>query len=119
MAEAQRLLLACEARLAGAGEVLFEKIEFGRLAALPERRFELVLLVEVVLDDALVAARHEDEMLDARLAGLVDGELDDRPIHHGEHFLGHGLGGGQEARSQPCDGKHRGLDRLNHLFTFH
>src|SRR5438874_12319043 len=52
----------------------------------------------MILDDALVAPGHEDEMLDAGLAGLVDHMLDQRAIDHRQHLLGHCLGGGQE----PC-----------------
>ncbi len=66
---------------------------------------EFVLLVEVILDDALVAPGDEDEMLDPCLARLVHRQLDDRPVHHRQHFLRHGLGGWQEARSEPATGK--------------
>ena len=57
----------------------------------------------MVLDDALVAAGDEDEMLDAGLAGLVDHILDDRPVDDGQHFLGNRLGGGQEAGAEAGD----------------
>ena len=50
----------------------------------------------MVLDHALVAARDEDEMLDPGLPRLVHDVLDERPIDDGQHFLRHGLGGGQE-----------------------
>jgi hypothetical protein len=42
------------------------------------------LAVEVILDDGLVAAGHEDEVLDAGLAGLV------------HHVLDHEAGDGQD-----------------------
>jgi hypothetical protein len=42
-------------------------------------------------------------MLDAGLARFVHDVLDQRPVHHGEHFLRHGLGRRQEAGSQACD----------------
>ena len=67
--------------------------------------FELELAVEMVLDDALVAAGDEDEMLDAGLARLVDHVLDQRPVDHRQHLLRHGLGGGQEPGAEPGDGK--------------
>ena len=57
---------------------------------------ELELPVEMVLDDRLVAAGDEDEMLDARLARLIDHVLDQRPIDDRQHLLRHGLGGRQE-----------------------
>ena len=63
--------------------------------------FELVLLVEMVFDDGLVAAGDEDEMLDTGFARLIDGELDHRPVDDGQHFLGHGFGGGEETGPEP------------------
>ncbi len=68
MAEAERLLLAGEAGAAGLRQVAVEAGQLGRLAALGQRLLELELAVEMVLDDALVAAGDEDEMLDAGLA---------------------------------------------------
>ena len=58
----------------------------------------------MVLDHRLAASGHEDEMLDASLARLVDHMLHDRTIDHGQHFLRHGLGGWQKARAQTGDG---------------
>ena len=72
VAEPERLLLAGEAGRAGIGQILLEKFELGVLLALEQRHFQLELPVEMILDDALVAAGDEDEMLDAGLAGLVD-----------------------------------------------
>ena len=59
----------------------------------------------MILDDALVAAGDEDEMLDAGFARLVDHVLDDRPVDDRQHFLGHRLGGRQEPRAEPGDRK--------------
>ena len=69
--------------------------------------FELELAVEMILDDALVAAGDEDEMLDAGLARLIDRILDQRPVDDRQHFLGHGLGGGQETGSESGDRERR------------
>src|SRR6516165_3204808 len=66
---------------------------------------ELELPVEMVLDDRLVAAGDEDEMLDARLARLIDHVLDQPPIDDRQHLLRHGLGGRQEPGAQPGDWK--------------
>ena len=77
------------------------------LLALEQRHFQLELAVEMVLDDALVAAGDEDEMLDAGLARLVDHVLDQRPVDHRQHLLGHGLGGRQEAGAEAGHGKDR------------
>jgi hypothetical protein len=58
------------------------------------------LPVKVVLDHRLLPAGDEDEMLDAGLARLVHHMLDQRPVHHRQHLLGHRLGGGQEAGAE-------------------
>jgi hypothetical protein len=65
--------------------------------------FELELQVEMVLDDGLVAAGDEDEMLDAGLARFVDHMLDQRPLDHRQHLLRDGLGGRQEPGAEPRD----------------
>src|SRR2546421_12738270 len=65
----------------------------------------------MILDDALVSAGNEDEVLDAGLARLVDHVLDQRAVDQGEHLLRHRLGGGQEARAETGDGKDSLADR--------
>ena len=57
---------------------------------------EAVLMVEVVLDGALAAAVDEDHLLDPGGNGLLHRVLDQRFVHHRQHFLGHGLGRRQE-----------------------
>ncbi len=83
------------------------------LVALLQRQFELELAVEMVLDHALVAAGDEDEMLDAGLARLVDHVLDQRPVDHRQHFLGHRLGGGQEAGAEAGHGENGFANRFH------
>ncbi|MNY15554.1 hypothetical protein D3C86_1487740 [compost metagenome] len=114
VAQAQRFLLAGEAGAAGRGQVLLQFFERLGLAAALQRRLELELAVEMVLDHALVAPGDEDEMLDTGLARLVHGVLDQRAVHHGQHFLGHGLGCRQETGSQTCDWKHGCTDTFGH-----
>lgn len=109
-------LLAREAGLAGAGQGLLELVEF-RLLATPRQCFlKFHLLVEMILDHALVAACDEDEMLDAGLARLVDDVLDHGPVDDRQHFLRHGLGGGEETGSKTRDGKD-GLANALHVQT--
>ena len=79
-----------------------------------ERRLELVGDVEMVRDDALVAAGDEDEMLDPRLARLVDHILQRRTVDDRQHLLRHGLGGGEEARAEAGDGKDGLAERIYH-----
>jgi hypothetical protein len=59
----------------------------------------------VILDDSLVAAGDEDEMLDAGLLGLVNHILDQWFVDDGKHFLRHRLGGGQDAGAEAGDRK--------------
>jgi len=74
-----------------------QKRHFRFLAACAQRLVELELQVEMILDHALVAAGDENEMFDARFRRLIHDMLDQWPIDHREHFLGHGLGRRQKA----------------------
>ena len=74
-------------------------------AALLQRRLQLELAVEVVLQHALAAGGDENELIDPGGARLVDHVLDERPVDQGEHFLGHRLGGGQEPGAETGDGQ--------------
>jgi hypothetical protein len=93
VAEPERELLPREARCSGTREVAREQFEVVVPLALRQRVLELELPIEMVLDDSLVAASDEDEMLDAGLARLVDHVLDQRAVDHRQHLLGHGFGG--------------------------
>ena len=73
------------------------------------------LPIEMILDDAFVAAGDEDEMLDAGLAGLVDDVLDQRPVDHRQHFLRHRLGGRQEPGAEPGNGEDGFADEFHVL----
>src|SRR5262245_19317879 len=105
MPQPQRQLLSREARRSRPRQVARQHLEVGAPLALRERVFELELAVEMVLDDSLVAAGDEDEMLDAGLARLVDHVLNQRPVDDRQHLLRHGLGGRQEPGAQPGDWK--------------
>ena len=59
----------------------------------------------MVLDHGLVAAGDEDEMLDAGLACFVHHVLNQRPVHHREHFLWHALVAGRKRVPRPATGK--------------
>src|SRR5258705_2496558 len=105
MAKSERLLLTREARRPGPGQVVRQEIEIVLPLALAQRHLELELTVEMILDDAPVASGDEDEMLDAGLPRLVNDVLDHRPVDDRQHFLGHGLGGGQESGPQAGNGE--------------
>ena len=106
VAEAERRLLAGEARLAGFGQVAGEQVELALLAARGERILEFELAVEMILDHALVAPRDEDHVLDAGGAGFVDDVLDHRPVDDGQHLLRHRLGRGKEPGAEAGHGEH-------------
>ena len=44
------------------------------------------------------------DVRDAALDGFFHDVLDDRLVHDGQHFLGHGLGDGQKARAESGGG---------------
>ena len=52
----------------------------------------------------LAAARYKAELFDPCGAGFLDRILDQRLVDDRQHFLGHRLGRGQEARAQPGNG---------------
>ena len=114
VAEAERRLLAGEAGRAGGRQIGHQRGVFERFPAPLERVFELVGGVEMILDDALVAAGDEDEMLDPRLARLIDDVLKDRPVDDGQHLLRNRLGRRQETRAEAGDGQHGFADRFVH-----
>src|SRR5262245_41818026 len=87
VAEPERLLLAGEARLSGRRQILLEQHELVLLAAPLQGLLELELLVEMVLNDAFVPPRAENEMLAAGLAGPVNRKLDHRAGPNAQHLL--------------------------------
>src|SRR3546814_1069923 len=110
----ERLLLPHDGDVArrGAGAV-----ERGKRLAAPCHRFlKLERVIEMILDQALAAAGHEDELFDARLAGLVDGILDERPVDDRQHLLWHGFGRRKEPGPKAANGEH-GLAYLSHFST--
>jgi len=115
MADAERLLLAGETGLPGPGQVGAQRIEFCAFVAFGKVGLKFKLAVEMVFDDRFVAPGDKHEMLNAGLAGLIHRILDQGPVHHRQHFLGHGFGGGQEPGAKPGHGK----NRCAHFFVFH
>ena len=106
VSEAERRLLAREARLPGVREVALQHFERVLLAALRKRALQFVLAVEMVLDDALVAAGDENEMLDAGRARLVDDVLDARAGRRRSAFpSGMALVAGRNRVPSPATGK--------------
>ena len=72
----------------------------------------------MVLDDALVAAGDEDEMLDPGLSRLLDDMLENGAVDHRQHLLRHRLGGGQETGAETGDRKDSLADAFWHENPF-
>ena len=73
------------------------------LVAQRELGLELVGLVEVILDRALVAAGDEDHVGDAGRRRLLDRVLDQRLVDDRQHLLRARLGDRQEAAAEAGD----------------
>ena len=71
---------------------------------------EFVIRVEVVFDRALGIARHEDQLLGPGRERLFRRVLDQRLVDDGQHLLGAGLRGRQEARAASRHRKYRRSD---------
>ena len=105
VAEAQRLILAHVGNFPAGHCRAAHGLERVPLAGRIEARLQLGGVVEVVAQRRLAARGHEYEVLDAGLAGLLDGVVNQRPVDEGQDFLRDRLRGGQEARAQPRDGE--------------
>ena len=70
-------------------------------------------LVEVILDGALVAARDKNHVGDAGRGGFLHGVLDQGLVDHRQHFLGHGLGGGQKTGAHAGNREHNFTNGLH------
>jgi hypothetical protein len=69
-----------------------------------QRRLELGLAVEEVLDRGLVAAGHHEHLAESGAGGLLHDVLQRGPVDHRQQLLGHGLGGREEAGAHARDG---------------
>ncbi|MCY1353308.1 hypothetical protein D9M69_396450 [compost metagenome] len=73
---------------------------------------QLVADVEVVLERTLAAASHDGNLAQAGIQGLFNAVLDQWLVHHWQHFLGHRLGGRQEACTVTSGGEQAFLDHF-------
>ena len=72
-------------------------------------------VIKVIFQRALAAGGDEDEFLDARRAGLVDGVLHQRAIDQGHDLFGDRFRRGQKPRSQTSHRKNRFCYFLSHV----
>ena len=107
VAQAELLLLADVADLGHVAD-LAHAAKHLDVALLLEQVLQLVGVVEMVLDGALLAAGDDDDLLDAGGDCFLDAVLDDRLVDERQHLLGLRLGGGQEPRS-PAGGRKDGF----------
>lgn len=87
--------------MVGDAKALFQSLF---LAGLCQLFFQLRAAVEVILDDALVAAQNDEDIGDAGTDGLFHQILDGGLVHDGQHALGHGFGGGSTRVPRPAAG---------------
>jgi hypothetical protein len=85
---------------------------------LAQRVLQLERPVEMILDDAFISSRDEDEMLGTPLSRLIHDVLDRGPVNNGEHFLRHCLCRRKEARAKTGDGKDGFTDLSCHVIRF-
>ena len=113
VAEPQRLALAdvVDVGQVGDGPDLLELLE---LAGPFEVGLQLEGAVEVVLDGPLVATGDDEDVGDAARHRLLDHVLDGRLVHQGQHLLGLGLGGREEAGPEAGGGDDGFLDGERH-----
>ena len=66
----------------------------------------------MIHEHGLAATGDQADLFNARSARFFHRVLNKRLVHDGQHFLRHGLGGGQETRAKPGNGQHGFLERL-------
>jgi len=89
----------------GRHDVLHE-LQLRLLAAQGHLGFQFVGTIEMIGNRALGAAGNEHQHFGAGGHGFFHRILDQRLVHHWQHFFGAGLGCGQETRAQAGDRKH-------------
>src|SRR5215831_14043241 len=114
MAEAEWGLLPGISHLTRLGQPGFELGEQLGLTTLTQRCLEFDGAIEMIVDRTLSPARDKEELVDAGRLGFLDRVMDERLIHHWQHFLRHRLGCRKKARSQPGDGKDGLANRFVH-----
>ena len=85
-----------------------------RLLAGFEHVFEFITDIEMVFDGLLAASGDDDDLVAAGGHGFFDAILNDGLVHQGEHFLGLGFGGGQEASAEAGGGEYGFADFHSH-----
>ena len=102
MPQPQRLFLVHVAH----GQIadVLHRVGVGVLAALAQKRHQLRVRREVVLNGLLLAAVDDHDLISAGSQTLFHHVLDSRAVHHQQHFFGLGLGSRQKAGTEPRRG---------------
>ncbi len=95
MPEAERLLLTHVSDVDHVGDMA-DDLEKVSLFSLLEHLFQFVTHIEVVFNGLLAAPSDDDDLVASGGNRLLDAVLNDGFVHQRQHFLGLGLGGGQE-----------------------
>src|SRR5262245_520162 len=109
VAQAERLALA---QVRDRGQ-LGDGLDLGqlvRLAAIVQEVLELEVRVEVILDRALAATGHDDDLRETRGHRLLDDVLDHRLVDEREHLFRLRFGRGKESGAEPGGRKYRLAD---------
>ena len=102
MAEAELFLLAYGHDVDHFGHPAHD-LEHLQLSGALKHAFKLKVVIEVVLDHALVPVGHENDVLHAAPHGLLHDVLHHGLVVDGQHFLGDVLAGGQRTGSPTSD----------------
>src|SRR5262249_36698874 len=109
VAQAERLALAHVRDRGQLGDGL-DLGQLVRLAAIVQEVLELEVRVEVILDRALAATGHDDDLRETRGHRLLDDVLDHRLVDEREHLFRLRLGRGKESGAEPGGRKYRLAD---------
>ena len=106
MSQPQGFLLPGEGDRTCVGKTFQQAVELLGLFPGGQKRFQLIGVVEMILDHMLAAAGDEDELLDAGFARFLHAILDHRLVDDRQHFFRNRLGGGQKTCAHSGDGKY-------------
>ena len=87
------------------GDDFLDQLQQLALPARGELRLDLVGLVEVILDGALVSPRNEHHVANSRRHGFLDGVLNERLVDNRHHFLWARLGRREETAAHAGHGE--------------
>ena len=105
MAQAQRLRLAHVNAFHVVGLDAANHVQQLLFAGLLQCHFQLKGHVEMVFDGALVPAGDKNHLTHTRRIRFFNRVLNQRLVHHWQHFFGLRFGSGQKTRAQTCDGE--------------